>query len=112
MQKNTTDSLIIYNSSLTKGGNSSQINFDQITGFACKDNKTLSFLAIDSLNYGLIAEKLGTPLKSAAQSTVAIIIDSHVCGYSFYSVLRRICIYSFEILFNFRMNRPIHLMIH
>lgn len=33
---------------------------------------------MDSLNYGLIAEKLGISLKSVAHNTAAVIIDSEV----------------------------------
>lgn len=50
-------------------------NFEKINGLACKFNRTLSFLSMDSLNYGLVAEKLGVSLKHAVQSTAAVIID-------------------------------------
>lgn len=50
-------------------------NFEKITGLGCKFNRTLSFLSMDSLNYELVAEKLGVSLKNAAQSTAAVIVD-------------------------------------
>lgn len=53
----------------------SKFNFEKITGLACKSNRTLSFLSMDSLNYGLVAEKLGVSLKQAVQSTAAVIVD-------------------------------------
>lgn len=58
--------------------NTSLFNFEKITGFACKFNRTLSFLAMDSFNYGLVAEKLGVDLKHAVQNTAAVIIDGQV----------------------------------
>lgn len=58
--------------------NTSLFNFEKITGLACKFNRTLSFLAMDSFNYGLVAEKLGVDLKHAAQNTAAVIIDGQV----------------------------------
>lgn len=61
--------------------NTSLFNFEKITGFACKFNRTLSFLAMDSFNYGLVAEKLGVDLKHAVQNTAAVIIDGQVYAY-------------------------------
>lgn len=58
--------------------NTNTFNFEKITGLACKSNRTLSFLSMDSLNYGLVAERLGVSLRRAVQSTAAIIIDSQV----------------------------------
>lgn len=58
--------------------NTDMFNFEKITGLACKSNRTLSFLSMDSLNYGLVAEKLGVSVRHAVQSTAAIIIDSQV----------------------------------
>lgn len=58
--------------------NTSMFDFQKITGFACKFNRTLSFLSMDSFNYGLVAEKLGVSLKHAVQSTTAVIIDGQV----------------------------------
>ncbi|XP_031632179.1 thioredoxin domain-containing protein 11 [Contarinia nasturtii] len=60
---------------LEKVDNSSQFDFDKLTGIGCKTNKSLSFLAMDSLVYPLVAEKLGISLKSALQNTVAVIVD-------------------------------------
>lgn len=33
---------------------------------------------MDSFNYGLVAEKLGIPLKSVVQNTAAVIVDGKV----------------------------------
>lgn len=56
-----------------------RFNFSKITGLACKTNKTLSFLAMDSLTYELVSERLGIKLNSSNQNTAAVIIDSQVC---------------------------------
>lgn len=61
-----------------QASNFSEFGFNKITGLRCKTNKTLSFLTMDSLNYELIAEKLGISLRSTSQNTAAIIIDSQV----------------------------------
>lgn len=58
--------------------NVSSIEFDKINGLACKTNKTLSLLAMDSLTYELIAERLGIELKESEFHTAAAIIDNEV----------------------------------
>lgn len=52
--------------------------FDTISGLACKSNRTLSFLAMDSLAYEIVAEKLGVNLNDFDHKTVAVIVDSEV----------------------------------
>lgn len=56
----------------------SDFDFNKIIGLGCKTNKTLSFLAMDSLTYGLVAEKLGISLENSNKSTAAIVIDAQV----------------------------------
>lgn len=57
---------------------SSDFDFNKIIGLACRTNKTLSFLAMDSSTYGLVAEKLGISLENSIKSTAAIVIDAQV----------------------------------
>lgn len=57
---------------------SNDFDFNKILGLGCKTNKTLSFLAMDSFTYGLIAEKLGISLENMNKSTAAIVIDAQV----------------------------------
>lgn len=61
--------------------NASTIEFDKINGLACKTNKTLSLLAMDSLTYELIAERLGIELKETEFHSAAAIIDNEVSCY-------------------------------
>lgn len=58
--------------------NTSRIHFDKINGLACATNRTLTFLAMDSFTYELVAERLGITLKDTEQNTAAVIIDSEV----------------------------------
>nr|XP_053655636.1 thioredoxin domain-containing protein 11-like isoform X3 [Cherax quadricarinatus] len=47
-----------------------------ITGLGCKTNKTLTFVAVDSLRHGDVAEKLGVNLTTREpQKTAAVIVD-------------------------------------
>lgn len=89
-------------------------DFKKITGLACKLNRTLSFLSMDSFNYGLVAEKLGVPLKHAVHSTAAIIIDGQVFEMaifwkSFYRSFSRGRMNIWNLNFHFRMNLPMYL---
>ncbi|XP_014673984.1 PREDICTED: thioredoxin domain-containing protein 11-like, partial [Priapulus caudatus] len=45
----------------------------QIEGLRCRTNKTLRFLAMDSVRYGMFASKLGAQLSS--EKTAAVIVD-------------------------------------
>lgn len=58
--------------------NTTSMEFDKINGLACKTNRTLSLVAMDSLTYELIAERLGIELKESEQNTAAVIIDNEV----------------------------------
>lgn len=58
--------------------NASRAHFDKINGLACTTNRTLTFLAMDSFTYELVAERLGITLKDTEQHTAAVIIDSEV----------------------------------
>lgn len=49
-----------------------------ITGLACKHNRTLSFLAMDSFTYEIFAERLGITIHNLYKSTAAVILDSEV----------------------------------
>lgn len=90
--------------------NISALNFHKITGLACSSNRTLSFLSMDSLNYGLVAEKLGISLKHAVHSTIAVIIDSQVLIWTFHGHLFTFsCRYSNSKCFTSRMSLPTYL---
>ncbi|KAH7640224.1 disulfide isomerase-like protein [Dermatophagoides farinae] len=45
------------------------------TGLACHTNRTLKFMAFDSLIYGAFAESLGVDVFNVPHSTIALIID-------------------------------------
>lgn len=49
-----------------------------IAGAACKYNRTMSFLAMDSNAYGVYAERLGINLHEMHVKTAAVILDSEV----------------------------------
>lgn len=49
-----------------------------ITGLACKFNRTLSFLAMDSSAYEIFAERLGVDIQDLHKKTAAVILDSEV----------------------------------
>lgn len=49
-----------------------------ITGLACKNNKTLSLLALDSEMYHYIAERMGVHILDIENKTAALIIDNEV----------------------------------
>lgn len=55
-----------------------QDDFDVIAGLACKHNRTMSFLAMDSNTYEIFAERLGISIHSLHKSTAAVILDSEV----------------------------------
>ncbi|XP_053694216.1 thioredoxin domain-containing protein 11 [Sabethes cyaneus] len=48
---------------------------DLIQGMACKSNKTLTFLGMDSALYHAFAERLGVDVLTEANKSVAIIVD-------------------------------------
>lgn len=54
-----------------------------MNGLACKSNKSLAFLAMDSLLHYPFAEKLGLNLSTYEDKTVAVITDDKVSNYSF-----------------------------
>lgn len=55
-------------------------DFDLIAGGACKYNRTMSFIAMDSSIYGVFAERLGIKsLLDSPDRTAAVILDSEVC---------------------------------
>lgn len=58
--------------------NASSIDFDKINGLACKTNRTLSLMAMDSFTYELMAERLGIELKDSDHNTAVAIIDNEV----------------------------------
>lgn len=51
---------------------------DRITGMACRTNRTLSFLAMDSYHYKLVAERLGVTLDKRNRYTAAVIVNGQV----------------------------------
>lgn len=53
-------------------------DFDVISGLACKSNRTISFLAMDSTKYELFAERLGVDIRNVEKKTAAVILDSEV----------------------------------
>lgn len=50
----------------------------RITGMACKTNRTLSFLAMDSYHHRLLAERLGVTLDKANSYTAVAIVNGQV----------------------------------
>lgn len=50
---------------------------ENFTGLGCKANKTLKFLAIDSILYPGFAESLGIDIFNETHATLAFIIESH-----------------------------------
>lgn len=53
-------------------------NVSIITGEACKQNQSLSFIVMDSLNYYHFAEKLGIDLLKYRDKSAAVIINEKV----------------------------------
>lgn len=51
---------------------------DKITGMACRTNRTLSFLAMDSYHYKLLAERLGVTLDRKNRYSAAVIVNGQV----------------------------------
>lgn len=49
-----------------------------ISGLACKSNRTISFLAMDSTKYELFAERLGVDIHNVEMKTAAVLLDSEV----------------------------------
>lgn len=49
-----------------------------VTGLACKSNKSLGLLAMDSLMHYHFAEKLGINLSKYKDNTAAVIVDGKV----------------------------------
>lgn len=72
--------------------NESQKSFDKISGLACRSNRTLSILAMDSFTYELVAERLGIHLDQMDKQTAVAIIDREV---------NQLVIDSMNFLFNF-----------
>lgn len=69
-----------------------------VNGLACKSNKTIAFVAMDSLLHYPFAEKLGIDLSKYRHKTTAVIIEDKVSGLFFF-------IFKFNILFfNSRWN--------
>jgi hypothetical protein len=56
-------------------GNEDPANLRPITGIACKQNRTLSLMAIDSVQYHVFAERLGVDVLRRPNKTVAFILD-------------------------------------
>lgn len=58
-----------------------------VNGLACKSNKTIAFVAMDSLLHYPFAEKLGIDLSKFRHKTTAAIIDDKVSGIILFSFL-------------------------
>lgn len=56
-------------------------NPEGLHGLACKSNKSLALLAMDSLMHYPFAEKLGINLSKYKYNTAAVIIDDKVSYY-------------------------------
>lgn len=56
-------------------GGYSQLWRKDFTGLACRTNRTLSFVALDSVLFPTFAEHLGIDVLNATHSTVAVIIE-------------------------------------
>lgn len=50
-----------------------------VKGLKCKTNKTLLFIAMDSLHHHHFAEKLGIDLYKRPNKTAVVILDNKVC---------------------------------
>lgn len=55
-----------------------QNSIRDVNGLACKNNKTMAFVAMDSLLHYPFAEKLGINLSKYTHKTAAVIIDDKV----------------------------------
>lgn len=83
---------LLYHGELLHEGiffNSSQPeNFEGFSGLACKYNKTMSFIVIDSLTYHPYAERLGVDVLAQKDKSAVLIIDPEVSvSNSYYSVI-------------------------
>lgn len=60
---------------------SSKNSMRDVNGLACKSNKTMAFVAMDSLLHYPFAEKLGINLSKYMHKTAAVIIDDKVSKF-------------------------------
>lgn len=51
----------------------------ELDGLACRSNKTLSIIAMDSLMYYQFAEGLGSNILQSKDKTAVVMIDKQVC---------------------------------
>ena len=49
-----------------------------VSGMACKSNRSLTFISLDSIEYGFFAHQLGVNLSERLHETTAVIIDKSV----------------------------------
>lgn len=55
-----------------------ETDLDSLSGLSCKSNRTLSFLAVDSLLYHTFAERLGVNVLKHPKKSVVLIMDYEV----------------------------------
>lgn len=52
-----------------------QASLPNVTSLACKENSTLSLVAMDSIRYYNFAERLGIDIRNRVDKTAAVIVD-------------------------------------
>lgn len=74
--------------------------FERIAELACNVNRSMNFIALDSILYHVFAERLGLDLLARRDQTAAVIID-HEVEFNWFQF-----VFVFNMYLTFRMNQP------